>query len=371
MQTIGSLRPLTLAQAGFKQEVKTIFRGGIDRAKMVLVSGAGSDGSIPENSGMSIRAGIRPIISDMFTAHGTDNAFAQDGTMPLAPYPAALNRWLVWAVYQAVLPHEQWMRKHVPADVFNRLRMAHRKIISEEIKIFEPNPLAEIDPSRQWVPPHKWTDERGYRLSDRIWRTDLETRQKIDQILAQGLKDGKGALDIAQALEAYLQPGRQGIRTLSPYGRRFMPGGASYDAMRLARTEIARAFNQAAYIAGYLNPYTEAMEVARSANGDPTCPICPMHATIGMSGERLRPAYPKNAADMPPFHPHCMCYVFWTMTDKPETVTAELRQQLEDKQQELGINPADAWLFTQMLVGDALTSLLTQMGLHPTQEVLF
>lgn len=369
MKPAGNNRPLIVAQAGIRRDVTTIFTAALAQMRTALIRYAGADGQIRDER--STRLEIRQIVSDIFTDRD-EHPFKRDGVTAAAPYPRVLNRWLVFAVYQAVKQEQSWLKRNVPEDVFRYLQSGSRRsIVSEQVAIFEPNPLAEIDPSRQWVPPHKWTDERGYRLSDRIWRTDMETRRKIDEILAKGLQEGKGALELAQALEAYLLPGREGIRTLMPYGRRFMPGGASYDAMRLARTEIARAFNEAAFVSGYVNPYTEAVEVARSANGDPTCPICPEHATLGMAGERLRPAYPKNSADISPFHPHCLCFVYWTVTDTPGTVTAELRQQMLDSQAELGINPASAWAFTSMLLEGALMELLPQLGIVPAQGILF
>ena len=130
---------------------------------------------------------------------------------------------------------------------------------------------------------------------------------------------------MAKLAEQFLIPGRAKIRTKKPYGT-----DGSFDAMRLARTEIARAGNQAAYISAYTNPYVDKIEVRRSSNGDPTCTICPQHATIGIGGERLREPYSIYAADVPVFHPHCQCTTYGTSTDSPETVTNNLRKIIEE-----------------------------------------
>lgn len=367
MKTLGSNRPLILAQAGFKRDFQTIIRQALDQARAALTRYALTDGSIPEARQQDARDQVGQIVSDVFTGPDNRRAYAADGVTPISPYARILNKWMGYAVYEAVLQHERWLKAHAPADVFDRLRAGRRPIIEElyaaaqvnllvaELEpsdVFEPNPLAQIDPSRRWVPPHRWTDENGYRLSDRLWRTDNYTRQQIDALLAEGLRQGRGALDLSRALEAYLFPNEAGVRTLKPYGRRFGPDGAAYSAMRLGRTEIARAFNQASYTAGQMNPYTGGMDVARSGNGDPSCPICPQHATIDMSGVRVRRPYPKDRAPVPPFHPHDMCHVRWVVADDPATVTAQLRAELAAAQQELNISPADARLFTRQLLGD-------------------
>jgi hypothetical protein len=374
MKHIGSNRPLMLAQSRMRREIVTLFKGAAAQARIMLLTLADGSGKIQSQSAQRMAVTrVGQIVSDLFTGADNRSAFGDDGVTALAPYPRILNTWIAWSTFQAVKQEESWLRAHTPEDVFQFLRGGKHKIISEIAPedLFRPNPLAEIDPNRAWVPAHKWTDERGYRLSDRVWRSDLETRRKIDELLIRGLREGRSALDLASALEAYLVPGREGIRTLKPYGSRFQPGGASADAMRLARTEVARAFNQAAWVSAYMNPYVGGIDIARSANGDPSCPICPMHATIGLYGERLRDPYPLTTADVGPFHPHCLCYVLPAVTDNPAAVTERLRAMMADAQAELDINPADAWMFTAMLLDPILMDLLRQLGLSPQQPILF
>lgn len=83
------------------------------------------------------------------------------------------------------------------------------------------------------------------------------------------------------------------------------------------------------FISAYTNPYVDKVEVRRSPNGDPTCPICPQHATLGTGGERLRPPYDILGANLSPYHPHCMCHVQPVVTDNPEIVTNNLRAIIE------------------------------------------
>ncbi|HRF99371.1 MAG TPA: hypothetical protein PLZ51_29360, partial [Aggregatilineales bacterium] len=114
---------------------------------------------------------------------------------------------------ESVGVHYRWMKKNIPQDVQDfltrnprpleiteltkneerRIMIGHGKrlldfgnLLTEvedtppidpdiigKLRIFRPNPMAELDPTRRWVPMHRWQDERGYRLSDRIWEGSL------------------------------------------------------------------------------------------------------------------------------------------------------------------------------------------------------
>jgi hypothetical protein len=165
---------------------------------------------------------------------------------------------------------------------------------------------------------------------------------------------------LAKRLEQFLIPGRRQIRTNKPYGK-----DASFDAMRLARTEIARAGNQAAFISAYTNPYVDKIDVRRSPNGDHKCDVCPKHATIGIGGERLRPPYSIYSASIPVFHPHCMCVTTGVVTDSPETITKNLRAIVEEAGR--GLNPP---LITALQPQGMLQQLLRESMYREVAEFL-
>jgi hypothetical protein len=104
-------------------------------------------------------------------------------------------------------------------------------------------------------------------------------------------------------LEQFLLPTRANFRTRKPYGV-----NASFDAMRLARTEIALAHTRAAYEAALKNPYVTGIDWMLSRT-HPKYDICDEYATIGMDGQRLRDPYPKLKARLPIIdsHPQCGC----------------------------------------------------------------
>ena len=227
----------------------------------------------------------------------------------------------------------------------------------KDLHIVHDHPLAEIDSLRRWVPFTRWQDEKGYRLSDRLWRGEARAREKIDAILMRELRNNMGSLKLSRLLEQILLPERKGVKTDKPYGTR-----ASFDAMRLARTEIARAYNQAAYTSALINPYVNQIDVARSANGDKTCLVCPRHATIDGGGKRLRPPYDQNAAYIPPWHPHCMCRVQPVPTDSSETITQNLSALMEFDPTIQPAPSAATDLFIDALLGPELAGLWHQRG---------
>ena len=376
----------TRALALVKREVESAFRDVADRARGVIIRMAGLDGRISEREAETIQAQVGDMVQGMFVSF--DGRKSYDGVKPLSRYAKVLNDAYVFAVRESVMVHHRWMVKHIPQDVREfltrnprplkiteltqaderRVRIGMNKrlldtgnLLSEvedvppldpdiigKLRIFRPNPMAELDPTRRWVPMHRWQDERGYRLSDRIWEASLRTRMKVDALIADAIRTGNSAENLANRLEQFLLPSRAPLRTNKPYGR-----DASYDAMRLARTEITRAVNQASFISGYLNPYTSGFDVARSFNGDPQCKICPQHATIDMAGNRVKPPYSYETGMIPPYHPHDKCNIRHVMRDSQETVTNELRTMMDDARKEY-LDP----IMTPLMVTEFIRLLL-------------
>lgn len=344
---ISGRRIMARAVKGFTVDVRDEFARVADQVGGLLLRSADADGAIPLRTETIVINAAGAALDRLFVGADGRSAFGQDGVTALAPYPYLLNKWYVNVVAATVRSHQAWMQRNVPEDVYNwlagvpsrpvpmkqaaslmgEMAQADAPLISdaplgvptmvresenpfvrrdgesdavftarlERLRIFLPNPLAEYDPM------HFWVDPRGYRLSDRIWERSAEARRRLDILLRDSIREGMGARELAKLAEQWLLPGRRRIRTKKPYGT-----DGSFDAMRLARTEIAQAANQAAYIAACLNPYVGGVDIARSANGDPLCKVCPEHATIDLQQERVRDPYPIGAAPVPTFHPHCV-----------------------------------------------------------------
>jgi hypothetical protein len=372
---IASGQLLASVQKGLRRDMIAEFTALARQINAVITGAAGPDGKIPKRQRETVKAQARELVERFFVGFARA-PFAADGVTAQSTYANILNKWYVNAVTKAVRAHQTWMRATIPADVYNWLagvpsRPVPVKVQEREnpflrredetdeeyrrrldgLRIFRPNPLAEYDPM------HYWVDPNGRRLSDRIWRTADWTRDELNRAIASAIDESMGALRLSRLIEQFLIPGRAAVRTTRPYGT-----DASAYAMRLARTEIARAFNQAAYIAAYTNPYTRGVDWALSPS-HPKVDICDSYATIGMSGTRLREPYPFESAQVPPAHPHCLCRTQAAIRDDIVGVTQGLRAAMQDAQNELltpVLSPAQSDEFIRTLVGDSLFRLVPQ-----------
>lgn len=393
--TVPGVKRYRTSMKDVREGVQRLFEAILPDIQQVILSAADRDGTLRPERRNDTQRRVGDIVEQMLVGpgQGRRSAFADDGVTARSPFAQFLNEMYVRVTVEAVAGMQHWMQRNLPDDVFQYLaeqgrrvrrdRFATSEMLSEagnnpflrrdgesdeafqqrlaDLRVFRPNPLMELDPNRQWVPMHRWNapgEVKGYRLSDRIWGASQRTRDKIDKLIAEAFAEGQGALTLSRRLERFLLPSRANLRTSRPYGV-----NASFDAMRLARTEIARAANQAAFVSSYLNPYVNRIDVARSSNGDKTCKICPRHATIGMGGERLRAPYSVHSAMIPVYHPHCMCHTRPVTTDSPQTVTLRLRAVMQDARRDVlnsPVTPAAADAFAQNLLHDALGRLVGQ-----------
>jgi hypothetical protein len=247
---------------------------------------------------------------------GSDGRQAyQSDTIPLSPFATLLNKELTLVTQAVVESHTVYLRRTVDGDVYRWL-MGWQPV---------PSRLANANPLAQYEAAHTWLDPKGYTLSDRIWRVGGRTRDQLDNLLVDGIRRGRAARDIAREAEQFLRPDRAPFRTQRPYGT-----DASFDAMRLARTEISRAHAQAASLTASLNPYVTGIDYCLSAS-HPKFDICDGLASIGMGGDRLKEPYPiEGYYPMPVVssHPQCLCRLQSVVTATPAQVTATLRSQM-------------------------------------------
>jgi hypothetical protein len=367
MTSLATRRPLTLAWARMKAEMVGVMTDVADNVGGVLMRYADDAGVIAPADRSAVAREAGRALDGVFSAAGDRRSTVDDDGTPRSLYATLLLREVARVTRDVVGVHQRHMARVIPQDVQAWMRNSRRVVAEQEdrpltsdelrekyrpLRLFEANPLAEYEPA------HTWVDPNGYRLSERIWRTDIRTRLKLDEMLTEQINAGIGAREIARLAEQFLIPGRRKLRTRKPYGT-----DASFDAMRLARSEIARAANQAAFISASLNPYVEQIDVARSPWGDPECPICPQHATLGIGGGRLRPPYSIGAANLPIYHPNCMCAVLALVTDNAQEVTRQLREMMREARRadlEPVMTPLEIEEFTQTLLGDGVT--FDQMG---------
>lgn len=231
------------------------------------------------------------------------NANPLSGAEPLSPYARLLVEGISEATRIQVQRQVAIVRRVVRDDVVLRWLTGPRPVlpVREQRGVYDPF--------------HQWVDPNGYRLSDRIWRTSIEVRSRIDRLLDYHIARGTSAVDIAELLEPFLTPQALRQRTVRPYGTE-----GSYAARRLARTEITAAAGRATVNAAAANPFVERLQW-RTSGSHPGFDICDQNARGGPNGDGIY-----AIAETPPYpsHPNCLC----SLLPVPTGSTADLVQSL-------------------------------------------
>lgn len=246
---------------------------------------------------------IRQIVAGMVVrsmlgkpdANGTLEPYrVQHGVvMPNSPYFKALWGLMVHSATVAVERQAAIMRRYLPADLIRLFESAVISPFGQNVQ-----EIAEYDPLHLWLGPD------GKRLSDRIWIATGDMRRKLDAYLADAIARNVPVTQMAKELEVFLQP-----------------GNGPYEAMRLARTEVAAAHSRAESAAAQMNPLVETYSPFTA----------PKHACCdGCDLEEQQGPYPKSdTTHLPPFHPNCICGVMWNVVKDIKGTIAKLRQQVE------------------------------------------
>lgn len=211
-----------------------------------------------------------------------------------------------------------------------------------------------MPPTRSKVSPIlSWPDERGYALSDRIWNISEATAAQIDALLQEAISSGMQSTALAKRLEQFLLPGRTLPQTTTPYGTT-----GSYNARRLARSEITRAHSLATKAAGIANPFVDKMFYNLSnshvADGD----ICEEYAALSDSQGGFDPAEcPVPEADT---HPHCLCFLT-SGTMSQEDAIALINDGVNSDQEAAFTEDGSVDLFTLALWGSAVWDVFNRL----------
>lgn len=159
--------------------------------------------------------------------------------------------------------------------------------------------------------------QEGWSLSQAIWGYNNRTQQTLQSIIASGSGQGKSAYEIAKDLESYVDPSEakkaNTIRswryateadvragrakyvgeTITDY---FYPGRVDYNALRLARTMVSHAYQQAFERVNRNDPFVTGYRWITSNFHGRVCSIC-----RGREGR----IFPKD--ELPMDHPNGMC----------------------------------------------------------------
>lgn len=123
-------------------------------------------------------------------------------------------------------------------------------------------------------------------LSKRVYKSSAFAANVMDRQINSHLARGSSAKELAKAVRSSIKPD--------------VPGGVSYAAKRLARTEINNAFHQMSIEAAQEFPWTEEVEWHLSKTHKEQECRCEEYAQTFY--------FPKDSVPLKP-HPQCMCYI--------------------------------------------------------------
>jgi len=134
--------------------------------------------------------------------------------------------------------------------------------------------------------------ENNYTLSQRVYRNRALSQGHVEKAINNGLLLGKSAREMAKDVKRFIDPST--------------PGGASYAAMRLGRTEIQNAFHFNAVKQYQESPWVERVLWTLSGS-HPEPDECNEYAeSVHFNGGRAGEFRPDDLPAKP--HPQCLCY---------------------------------------------------------------
>lgn len=141
--------------------------------------------------------------------------------------------------------------------------------------------------------------ENGFTLSERVYRNQALAKGYVDDTVRNGLLLGKSQVEIARDVRKYIDPST--------------PGGASYAAMRLARTEVNNAYHQTAVRGYQKTPWVERV-LWNLSGSHPVPDQCNEYAeAVTHRGWSAGQYGPDDVPSKP--HPQCLCFVTPVMMD--------------------------------------------------------
>lgn len=157
----------------------------------------------------------------------------------------------------------------------------------------------------------------GFALQDRIYRNGQATTAQVGKIVEQGLALQQSAREIAAAVRAHFNPN--------------VPGGASYAAMRLGRTEINNAHHDTTIRLTQDLPWV--LGYKWNLSGSHSKPdICNVYAErAGGTGTFSKKDVPSKP------HPQCLCYLTVEMEGQENFQKDLTKGDYDDTLDDLGV----------------------------------
>lgn len=135
--------------------------------------------------------------------------------------------------------------------------------------------------------------ENSITLSQRVWYNNQRSRTALNDTINSGLALGKTAAEIARDVKKFIQPD--------------VPGGASYAAMRLGRSEVLNAYHQTAVRKYQETPWIEFV-IWNLSGSHPRPDECNEFADNVFRAGMPSGSWRVNEVPDKP-HPNCLCFI--------------------------------------------------------------
>ncbi|BDR81031.1 hypothetical protein [Clostridium tetani] len=167
----------------------------------------------------------------------------------------------------------------------------------------------------------------GLYLSDTIWSKSAKYRENMTNIIQGAVAQGQDCVKTARALERYVLKGKRTLSEEYPgmmaRMRSRVPEDISYEALRLARTEMTAAYGEATISAGMVSPSCNGIKFILSSS-HPKPDICDDITGVDNYGLGTG-VYPIDESPSYPFHPNCLC-ITTTVNEQPEQFVERLKR---------------------------------------------
>lgn len=171
-------------------------------------------------------------------------------------------------------------------------------------------PKALKSPNIKELEAFKQSKIKGLTLSNRVWSSNANLRSELESAISAAIERGQSAKSLATNIKKYLnKPDMRFRKVRDKFGNlapsknalQYSPGQGVYrssyqNALRLARTEINRAYREADYQRWQQLPFVIGYRIIISNRSYTVCNIC----------RSLSGVYPKSFKFLG-WHPQCMC----------------------------------------------------------------
>lgn len=165
------------------------------------------------------------------------------------------------------------------------------------------------------VVEHYWSRlENDISLSRQVYKTNALSKGWVDRQINRIILQGGSWRDLATAVRPMIDPNT--------------PGGVSYAAKRLARTELNNAFHRSTIRLGEANPWVTGQQWHLSGSHGRTdrCDVLARQVVDRTLGQGVYPA--DNVPSKP--HPQCLCYLTAKTVGEEEFLDRLLAGDYED-----------------------------------------